>query len=75
MNDGLAKIRSVHTYVIPWMFDFGWQCNPAFDDPTLRKPAILILTLNKYRCPVHNTNFHHSKMFWFDDRIGKFKIF
>ena len=27
-NCGLAKVRSVHTYVIfiPWMFYFGGQC-------------------------------------------------
>ena len=26
---GLAKIRLVHTYVMPWMFYFGGQCKRA----------------------------------------------
>ena len=36
MNCGLAKIRSEHTYVIPWMFYFGRQGSTETTD-TLRK--------------------------------------
>ena len=28
-NGGLAKIRSVHMYVMPWMFYFGGHCSPS----------------------------------------------